>query len=82
MLCGDELRGLAIWRDVNRNGVSDRGEVRPLADWGIIALSCKYELDETHPDRMAYSPQGAFFRDGSNRPTYDLILRPAVTSVD
>lgn len=82
MLTGKELRGLAIWRDLNRNGISDSGEVRPLADWGIVALSCKYAWDDAHGNRIAYSPRGVFFSDGSTRPTYDLILQPAISTVE
>ena len=82
MLTGKELRGLAIWRDQNRNGISDSGEVRPLADWGVVALSCKYAWDGAHENPVAYSPRGVFFRDGSTRPTYDLILRLATSTVE
>ena len=82
MLAGKELDGLAIWQDLNGNGLSDRGEVKPLAEWGIVAISCRYVLDTNRSDRMAYSPRGVFFRDGSNRPTYDIILQPAIAAVD
>lgn len=81
-LAGKELEGLAIWQDLNRNGISDRGEVKPLAEWGIVAISCVHVTDRTHPDSIAYSPRGVFFRDGSNRPTYDIILHPAIAKVD
>jgi hypothetical protein len=81
-LAGKELEGLAIWQDLNGDGVSDRGEVKPLAEWGVVAISCGYVKDMTHPDRIAYSPRGVFFRDGFHRPTYDIILHPAITSVD
>lgn len=76
-LAGKELRGLAIWQDLNGNGISERGEVKPLAEWDIVALSCRYVRDTNRPDQMPYSPQGVLFRDGSNRPTYDVILHPA-----
>jgi hypothetical protein len=78
-LGGSELRGLALWHDANRNGLSDAGEVKPLGDYGIVSLSCRYERDRTHPDGIAYSPRGAAFRDGRTRPTFDLVLhsRPA-----
>jgi tetratricopeptide (TPR) repeat protein len=82
MLAGKELEGLAIWQDLNGNGISERGEVKPLAEWGIVAISCGYVTDVKHPDRIAYSPQGVFFRDGSNRSTYDIILHPAIATVD
>ena len=28
-----------VWQDVNQNGVSDAGEVRSLADWGITSIN-------------------------------------------
>jgi hypothetical protein len=82
ILAGEELQGLAIWQDLNSNALCDPGEVRPLADWGIVAVSCRYVTEMNRPDRIAYSPRGVFFRDGSNRPTYDIILHAAVASVD
>ena len=77
MLTGDELKGLAIWHDANGDGVCDPGEVKPLADYGIVAVSCRFERDRDHPDRIAFSPKGVTFRDGRTRPTFDLILDPA-----
>ena len=82
MLSGKELEGLAVWQDLNHNGVSDPGEVKPLAEWGIVAISCRHVTDTTHPDRIAYSTRGVFFSDGSNRPTYDIILHPAIATVE
>jgi len=73
-LAGPELTGLAIWRDRNSNGRSEAGEVQPLAAWDITSLSCDYEIDATHPDEIAFSPAGVTFRDGSSRPTFDIVL--------
>lgn len=81
-LAGKELDGLAIWADINGNGICEPDDVKPLAEWGIVAISCSYLLDLRRPDRIAYSPQGVFFRDGSSRPTYDIILHPAVQTID
>jgi len=74
-LRGRELAGLALWHDANSNGRSDPGEVRPLADCGIVALSCRWKSDASRPDVIAFSPSGVVFRDGTARPTYDLLLR-------
>jgi tetratricopeptide (TPR) repeat protein len=74
MLTGKELQGLAIWHDANGNGVCDPGEVKSLAEWGIVGLSCRYERDPSHPDGMVYSPAGVRLRDGQTRPSFDLIL--------
>ena len=76
-LRGAELRHLAIWIDKDRDGISDAGEVRALADHGITELSCQY----TAGDGLltaALSARGAHFRDGRVRPTFDVILRRAI----
>jgi len=78
LLRGTELAGLAIWRDVNMNGVSDPGEVLPASDWGIVELSCAWVGPVTRADRelvAAFSPAGVRFADGTTRPTYDILLR-------
>ncbi len=76
VLAGAELKGLAIWHDANGNGICDPGEVKSLREYGIVALSCRFERDRNHPDRIAFSPKGVTFRDGRTRPTFDLILKP------
>jgi hypothetical protein len=76
-IAGPELAGFALWHDRNANGQSDRGEVRPVADWNIVSLACAYEIDASHPDEIAFSPHGVTFRDGTSRPTFDLVLRSA-----
>lgn len=73
-LRGAELGKLAIWRDGNQNGVSEKGEVRPLAAHGIAALSCAYQLGDG-VGVAAYSARGVVLRDGTTRPSYDVILR-------
>ena len=72
---GAERTGLALWHDRNLDGVSDRGEVRPLADWGIVELSTDYRLDPTHPHEIPWSPEGVRFSNGTVRPTFDVMLR-------
>jgi hypothetical protein len=77
-LRGSELAGLAIWRDANGNGISEPGEVTPLAAWDIVELSC--EADGPGPDEdpklvTAFSPAGVRFADGTTRPTYDIVLQ-------
>ena len=75
-LRGRELEGLAIWRDANRNGVADRGEVQSLAAWGIVGLSCQHIVPEDDPALAAWSPSGVTFANGHTRPTYDVLLYP------
>lgn len=74
-LSGPELTGLALWQDLNSDGISQQHEVRTLAQWGITKLSCHYTLTGAGPECQALAPQGVWFADGTVRPTYDLILR-------
>jgi Tetratricopeptide repeat len=76
-IAGAELEGFALWHDRNSNGRSEPGEVRPVAAWGIVSLSGEYEHDARHPDEIAFSPRGVTFRDGTTRPTFDVVLRQA-----
>jgi hypothetical protein len=76
VLAGAELKGLAIWHDGNGDGVCGSGEVKPQSEYGIAAVSCRFERDPSYPDRVAFSPGGVTFRDGRTWPTFDLILKP------
>ena len=75
VLTGAELNGLALWHDINCNGICEPGEVRSLSAHGITALSCQSQTDTRHADQIAFSPSGVRFSDGSTRPTFDLILQ-------
>jgi tetratricopeptide (TPR) repeat protein len=77
-LRGSELRHLAIWHDANHNGRSERGEVLPLTRYGIEALSCRF-LKGDGIYTAAWSDAGVRFAAGRTRPTYDVILRTAVS---
>jgi hypothetical protein len=68
------LREIAIWRDLDADGVSDRGEVLPVIAYGVRALSYAHEIGDG-VDLAAVSARGAQFVDGTTRPTYDIILR-------
>lgn len=74
-----ELRGLALWHDRNRNGVSQRGDVRPIAAWGIEALTTPCRFAATHPDEIPWSKAGVRYADGTVRATFDVVLRRAAT---
>lgn len=43
---GDELAPLALWFDENRNGISEKGEVRDIREVGITALYYKQFTQE------------------------------------
>ena len=77
-LSGGELRYLAVWRDVSRDGASDPGEVKPLSSHDIVGLSCRaFAGDGVYV--AARAERGVRLRDGRTRPTYDVILRPSAS---
>jgi hypothetical protein len=67
-LTGGELGGLSLWRDENRNGVSDPGEVIPANVHGIAGLGVRGNV--TRPGLIT-APTGVRFDDGRTRPLYD-----------
>ena len=77
-LRGSELRHLAIWHDANHNGRSERGEVLPLARYGIEALSCRFVKGDGIYT-AAWSAAGVRLTGTRTRPSYDVILRTAVS---
>jgi len=70
-LRGAELEGLALWRDRDTDGVSDRGEVVPLEQLGVVALACAATaaLGPT-----LTNPCGLELADGRVLPTWDWML--------
>ncbi len=72
-LRGDELDGLAGWRDTDGDGVSDPGEVEPLSVLGITALATTAEqtVDGTPQHR-----RGATTNTGRRIATYDWMATP------
>jgi len=74
VLRGDELHGIALWRDSNSNGVCEPGEVQPLSAYGITSLSCRHE---PHPSGIQFNPAGCEIEDGTTRATYDWIAPSA-----
>jgi len=74
-LAGDELTGLALWHDRNSNGVSDKGEVTPIAETSVrsIATGTTDKVNGLHPMNAA----GLTLDDGSTRPTWDWVIPAA-----
>lgn len=72
MITGRELEGLSLWRDLNSNGISDADEVIPVVDYGIQAISTR---GQQHGSGIPFCPSGVTFKDGTTRPTYDVILQ-------
>lgn len=74
-LDGDELRGLALWHDANHNGIAEPDEVKPLTDYGIVALRLQYQPASDTKNAIAVVPNGVVYRDGKTRDSVDLLLR-------
>ena len=74
-LTKSELRGLAIWQDLNSNGISEVGEVKTLAEHGIVELSCQAQRSKSR-NCVAQAVRGVKFREGTWRATWDVILNP------
>ena len=68
ILTGNELAGLALWRDANGNGVAEPAEVQPLSVYGIVALSYKWQTLNDQAEQIAFSPNGVVFQDGKLAP--------------
>jgi hypothetical protein len=67
-LTDGELGGLSLWRDENRNGVSDAGEVIPVNIHGIAGLAVRGNA--TRPGLIT-APNGVRFDNGQTRALYD-----------
>ena len=70
-LRGAELAGIAVWFDRDSDGISDRGEVTPVEELGIVALAT--EATERVGASLG-NPCGVELADGRVLPTYDWVL--------
>ncbi|MEQ1754490.1 MAG: hypothetical protein ABL973_10195 [Micropepsaceae bacterium] len=75
-IAGAELAGLSLWRDLNQNGVSDAGEVKPVSDCDVVSLN--YDHARVTQDFWV-SASGVTFGSGETRPTYDWQIRPVLS---
>lgn len=69
-LTGTELSGIAVWHDLNQNGVSDRGEVLPVERRGITAIRAR---SNGKAGGMLAASVGIRFQTGRIAPTYDWL---------
>lgn len=67
VLSGAELKGIAVWRDANSNGIADPGEVVPAEDFGIVEIAVKPH----RVDGMLLRDGGIKLRDGTSLTTFD-----------
>jgi hypothetical protein len=70
-----EDRNAAVAFDTDGSGLRRKWTWITLSEYGIVAVSCRFERDPNHPDRIAFSPKGVTFHDGRTRPTFDIILK-------
>jgi len=71
-LRGKELDGLGVWTDANGNAVSDPGEVVPIRNAGVEALSVTVAGKS---EGMPFNPQGLRMNDGRTLATYDWVAK-------
>lgn len=74
-LADEELTGLAIWHDRNTNGISEPGEVTPIAGTPIHAI--RTQSRSLHNGLHPMNPTGLTLDDGATRPTWDWIIPAA-----
>lgn len=72
-LSGQELHSLLLWRDADQDGVCSPRELLKPQDLGIVSLSTEGRPDP-HPHSRAWAPKGVTFKNGTTRPTHDLLL--------
>ena len=71
-LSGRELAGLSLWQDADGDGVSNLREVRPVSEWGIMALRCGGERESA----IGYSvDRGVVWNDGRVTGLYDWVTK-------
>ncbi|MGE3757820.1 MAG: hypothetical protein AB7H97_08690, partial [Pseudobdellovibrionaceae bacterium] len=66
---------LVVWIDSNSNAISDRKEMRRLADMGVTSIDTMYDAEFYERDQ--YGNESRFksvvkMKDGSNRLIFDL----------
>jgi hypothetical protein len=75
-LTGNELSGLAGWKDEEPFGISDPGEVIPLQKLGVIAIELQSE-DFKGSEALVWNPAGIRMENGKSIPLWDWLAVPA-----
>lgn len=75
VLSSAELEGVSVWFDRNGNGKSDAGEVMPVKDVGVTAISV---TATGHDGMQPMNARGLVMKDGRILPTWDWIAEPVV----
>ncbi|RZJ62604.1 MAG: hypothetical protein EON49_01730, partial [Acidovorax sp.] len=70
-----EFSQFAVWRDANQNGLSDAGEVRSLAEWGITSIGLTSDGQVRHGDGVIeFGRTSATMADGSSMLVADAMF--------
>lgn len=69
-LSGKELQGIVVWHDRNENGVSDRGEVVSVGQWGISSIRVRAS---GYSNGMPFAESGLVMADGRKIRTIDWV---------
>ena len=73
-LRGEELEGIALWRDADRDGVADPGEVVAAGNAGIVAIGCR---STARLDGVLGAPGSVELAGDRRLDTWDLVLETA-----
>jgi hypothetical protein len=73
VLNGDELVGIRAWFDENSDGVCSPGEVRDLAELGIVGIAVRATRQE---GQHLKNEAGLMFSNGHTLPTWDWMAEP------
>lgn len=70
-LKGRELKGLALWKDADCDGVCSEDELHSLEAFSIRQLSCRAAR---HQNGMPFSKGGVVFSDGRHGDSFDWLV--------
>ncbi len=75
---------LCVWRDANRDGVSDAGEITPLSTTNLLSISTRYittDISDTYGNQFRYVGWTSVRRPGGTAPmswpAYDVVFASA-----
>lgn len=71
LIDGKERAGLAVWQDLDCDGIAEADEVKSLERHGIEALACQARVGA---NRFLHNPEGVKFSSGEKGETVDWIV--------
>jgi hypothetical protein len=72
ILQGLELVNISLWQDLNQNGVSESGELKSAAEYGIVAIHTRANYEE---DGVIGNLEGIQLKDNQSLRTFDWIAK-------